>query len=159
MTLSRPEERRRWLKSVARERSAGWRLAVLHPALDGATVLETTRERLRFIDGCCIEWKTLGFPRAAGYKTAEKLVGTRLVAWVTADYRVIDEPGDPGGGGRAILWRDQKGLATLALTGTIRSFGTVMPLVSFHADTGSRTSVTLRSASTEATRNDIRRSA
>lgn len=144
-SLTPAERRKRWLKKLAAERAGAWRVSVLHPLLDGKTRIETKREVLELEDGVCVAW----FPRDASFTAGSStLVGTRVVGWVTAEGKLVNEPLE---GGRMLMWRGgAQGTATLALLAPMRTLEPVVPLTIFNEPPSSRdsapTSSTMRCA-------------
>ena len=142
--LTLAERRKAWLKHLVAKRSTSWRFAVLPPALDGKTRLQTRREIIHLQDGVCVTWTAVGTDPV----NAVTVVGTRLVGWVTRDDRFLEEPLE---GARALFWRavdrdgdggDQR--VVLALTASMESLTTVMPLTAL---TGSRAAISQTSTS------------
>lgn len=143
--LTLAERRKAWLKRLVAQRSTSWRFAVLPPALDGKTRLQTRREIIHLHDGVCVAWTAIGGDPV----NAATVVGTRLVGWVTRDNRFLEEPVE---GARALFWRPIDGgeqRVVLALTASMEALTPVIPLTAL---TGSRatisqpaTSATLRS--------------
>lgn len=162
-SLTPAERRKRWLKKLAAERAGAWRVSVLHPSLDGKTRVETKREVLELEDGVCVAWYPRDPALAAG---SSKLVGTRVVGWVTADGRLANEPFE---GGRMLMWRGgAAGTTTLALLAPMRSLEPIVPLTIFNepksSQRGAAESATMRCVQewadvvdVEATRHEGRR--
>jgi hypothetical protein len=144
LSTSLAERRKRWLKRIAMERMASWRVAVLHPRLDGVARLETTRELICLRDGVCTGIEAHASLEASADRSG--LLGTKLVGWITTDNRLVEDPIE---GARALFWRYEAAALTIALAAPMVALTRVMPLTLL---TGTRASVTLQSPSNDAPR-------